>query len=162
MDINEIRNRILNEAEVKDYDDMLMDISAYCKEIKLAVDRLVHGIEYANKLPNDFVFDENKSVKWNREMVIKTNSETEERKKLKRDFEFVGKDIIKESIIKDIVKYYNLTEVSARLIHSKVAEEACNGDIDYMDNIDWVISMIDDYACLCIDVMYAERNGHCD
>ena len=162
MDINEIRNRILNEAEVKDYDDMLMDISTYCKEVKLAVDRLVHGIEYAKKLPNDFVFDENKSVKWNREMVIKTNSETEERKKLKRDFEFVGKDIIKESIIKDIVKYYNLTEVSARLIHSKVAEEACDGDIDYMDNIDWIMSMIDDYACLCIDVMYAERNGHCD
>ena len=30
MDINEIRNRILNEAEVKDYDDTLMDISTYC------------------------------------------------------------------------------------------------------------------------------------
>ena len=96
MDINEIRNRILNEAEVKDYDDTLMDISTYCEEIKLAVDRLVHGIEYTKRLPNDFVFDENKSVKWNREMVIKTNSETEERKELKRDFEFVGKDIIRE------------------------------------------------------------------
>ena len=162
MDINEIRNRILNEAEVKDYDDMLMDISAYCEEVKLAVDRLVHGIEYAKRLPSDFVFDENKSVKWNREMVIKTNSETEERKKLKRDFEFIGKDIIRESIIKDIVKYYNLTETSARLIYSKVADEACDRDIDFMDNIDWIISMIDDYACLCIDVMHEERKGHHD
>lgn len=162
MDINEIKNRILNEAELKDYDDMLIDISTYCEEVKLAVDRLVHGIEYTNKLPNDFVFDENKSVKWNREMVIKTNSETEERKKLKRDFEFVGKDIVRESIIKDIVKYYNLTEASARLIHSKVADEACDRDIDYMDNIDWIINMIDDYACLCIDVMHAEKNGHHD
>ena len=50
MDINEIRNRILNEAELKDYDDMLMDISTYCEEVKLAVDRLVHGIEYAKRL----------------------------------------------------------------------------------------------------------------
>ena len=160
MDINEIRNRILNEAELKDYDDMLMDIFTYCEEVKLAVDRLVHGIEYAKRLPSDFVFDENKSVKWNREMVIKTNSETEERKKLKRDFEFVGKDIIRESIIKDIVKYYHLTEASARLIHSKVADEACDRDVDYMDNIDWIIDMIDDYVCLCIDVICAERKEH--
>lgn len=160
MDINEIRNRILNEAEVIDYDDMFMDIETYCEEVKLAVDRLVHGIEYTKRLPNDFIFDENKSVKWNREMVIKTNSEMEEHKKLKRDFEFVGKDIIRESIIKDTVKYYNLTEVSARLIHSKVADEACDRDIDYMDNTDWIINMIDEYACLCIDVMDAERNGH--
>jgi hypothetical protein len=95
-------------------------------------------------------------------MVIKTNSETEERKKLKREFEFVGKDIIKESIIKDIVKYYNLTEASARLIYSKVADEACDRDIDFMDNIDWIISMIDDYACLCIDVMHEERKERHD
>ena len=162
MDINEIKNRILNEAEVKDYDDMLIDISTYCEEVKLAVDRLVHGIEYTKRLPSDFIFDENKSVKWNREMVIKTNSETEERKKLKREFEFVGKDIIRESIIKDIVKYYNLTEASAKLIHGKAEEEACNRDIDYMDNIDWIISMIDDYACLCIDVMHEERKGNHD
>ena len=160
MDINEIRNRILNEAELKDYDDMLMDISTYCEEVKLAVDRLVHGIEYTKRLPNDFVFDENKSVKWNREMVIKTNSETEERKKLKRDFEFVGKNIIRESIIKDIVKYYHLTEASARLIHSKVEDEACDRDVDYMDNVDWIIDMIDDYACLCIDVIHEERKEH--
>ena len=46
MDINEIKNRIVNEAEVNDYDDMLIDISTYCEEVKLAVDRLVHGIEY--------------------------------------------------------------------------------------------------------------------
>ena len=162
MDINEIRNRILNEAEIKDYDDTLMDISTYCEEVKLAVDRLVHGIEYTKRLPSDFVFDENKSVKWNREMVIKTNSETEERKKLKREFEFVGKDIVRESIIKDIVKYYNLTEASAKLIYSKVADEACDRDIDFMDNIDWIISMIDDYACLCIDVMHEERKEHHD
>ena len=162
MDINEIRNRILNEAEVKDYDDTLMDISTYCEEVKLAIDRLVHGIEYTKRLPSDFVFDENKSVKWNREMVIKTNSETEERKKLKRDFEFVGKDIVRESIIKDIVKYYNFTEASAKLIHGKVEEEACNGDIDYMDNIDWIIGLTDEYACLCIDVMHEERKEHHD
>lgn len=162
MDINEIRNRILNEAEVTDYDDTLMDISTYCEEVKLAIDRLVHGIEYTKRLPSDFVFDENKSVKWNREMVIKTNSETEERKKLKREFEFVGKDIIKESIIKDIVKYYNLTEASAKIIHGRVEEEACNRDVDYMDNIDWIINMIDEYACLCIDVMHEERKEHHD
>ena len=95
-------------------------------------------------------------------MVIKTNSETDERKKLKRDFEFVGKDIIRESIIKDIVKYYHLTEASARLIHSKVADEACDRDVDYMDNVDWIIDMIDDYACLCIDVMHEERKEHHD
>ena len=162
MDINEIRNRILNEAEVTDYDDTLMDIYAYCEEVKLAVDRLTHGIEYAKKLPSDFVFDENKSVKWNREMVIKTNSETDERKKLKREFEFVGKDIIKESIIKDIIKYYNLTEISANIIYDKVTSEACDRDIDYFDNIEWIIGMIDEYTCLCIDVMHAERNGHHD
>ena len=34
--------------------------------------------------------------------------------------------------------------------------------IDYMDNIDWVMSMIDDYACLCIDVMHEERKEHHD
>lgn len=162
MDINEIRNRILNEAEVADYNNTLMDIYTYCEEIKLAVDRLVHGIEYTKRLPSDFVFDENKSVKWNREMVIKTNSKTEERKELKREFEFVGKDIIEESIIKDIIKYYNLTEASAKLIHGKVSSEACDRDIDYLDNIEWIIGMIDEYACLCIDVMHEERKEHHD
>ena len=40
MDINEIRNRILNEAEVIDYDDMLMDIENYCGDYGTLESRL--------------------------------------------------------------------------------------------------------------------------
>lgn len=152
MDINEIRNRILNEAEVIDYDDMLMDIENYCGEIKLAVDRLVHGIEYTKKLPSDFVFDENKSVKWNREMVIETNKRIDEKRNLRFDVEFVGGELIREALINHVVDYYNFSIKSAEIIYNNMMFIYGHCDIDIM------IENLENIADICESVIESEKN----
>ena len=92
--------------------------------------------EAMTELPADYVFDENLSVKRNREMVIEHNDKVEQYKKLKREKQSELDRKLTEDVISYIIENYELTPVQARLVELWVYNEKHHYMNDYFANID--------------------------
>ena len=98
------------------------------------------------RLPEDYVFDENLSVKRNREMVQEHNDEVERFKRIKQ----VKQADLNRQLTEDVVAYikenYNLTEVQARLVEMFTDQEKHSFMCDYFSYIDTFAEFADDIA----------------
>jgi hypothetical protein len=88
------------------------------------------------RLPEDYVFDENLSVKRNREMVKAHNDEVEHLKRIKLDRQSDLDRKLTEDVVAYIVEYYDLTEAQARLTEQWVYCEKHSFMGDYFASID--------------------------
>ena len=124
MDINEIR-KLYEEGQYK---------------YKLS-DEVILKI-----LPLDYVFDENLSVKCNREMVISHNSLVEDQTRKIQ----AGQADLDRQLTNDIVEYikenYSLTEAQARLVEMFAYREHHSYMCDYFSYIDTFAKFADDIA----------------
>lgn len=95
-------------------------------------------------LPADYVFDENLSVKRNREMVIEHNDQVEHFKRVKqaKQTEFDRK--LTEDVVAYIVDAYDLTEAQARIVEMFVYREKHSFMCDYFSYIDTFAEFADD------------------
>lgn len=90
-----------------------------------------------SKVRSDYVFDENETVKWNRERVVEHNSRyDEECEKMRHSC-----NIIIDEAIKKIYAYIRqeipgLCEEAAEAILEKAKHESDNYEYDLADNID--------------------------
>lgn len=95
-------------------------------------------------LPVDYIFDEELSVKRNRELVEEHNSRVEDLKRRKR----AGQEDLNRQLTYDVVEYikenYNLTETQARLVEMFVYREHHSFMCDYFSYIDTFADFADD------------------
>ena len=87
--------------------------------------------------PKNYVFNENKSVKWNREEVIRINRELCEDRATKRRLKTLAYTILDTNIISYIQESFKLSE--------KIAETVLAETKKQKDDNDWA-DYIDDYA----------------
>ena len=92
--------------------------------------------EAMKKLPSDYVFDEDLSVKRNREMIVEHNDKVEQLKARKRALQMELDRKRAEDVVKYIVEYYDLTEVQARIVEMWVYGEKHSFMCDYFNSID--------------------------
>ena len=95
-----------------------------------------YRVEIPTKVPLDYVFDEELSVKRNRELVIEHNEKVDQmrQKKIAQQRELDQK--LTNDVVEYIMAYYDLTERQARILENFVYREyhSCMGD--YFSNID--------------------------
>ena len=120
----------------------LMDIS----EIK----KRFNGGEYSfqmeipAKVPENHVFDEELSVKKNREMVAEHNHNVEELRKQKTQKQSELSRQLTSDVINYITYAYDITETQARMIEAFVYKEKHASMADYFAYIDELSSVIDE------------------
>jgi hypothetical protein len=100
------------------------------------------------KLPADYVFDEDLSVKRNREMVIEHNDKVEQLRTRKRALQADLDIKLTEDVVKYIEENYDLTSAQARIVEMWVYREKHAFMSDYFDNIDTFAEFADDIANL--------------
>ena len=95
-----------------------------------------YRVEIPTKVPLDYVFDEELSVKRNRELVIEHNEKVDQmrQKKIAQQRELDQK--LTNDVVEYIMAYYDLDERQARILENFVYQEyhSCMGD--YFSNID--------------------------
>lgn len=95
-----------------------------------------YRVEIPTKVPLDYVFDEELSVKRNRELVIEHNEKVDQmrQKKIAQQRELDQK--LTNDVVEYIMAYYDLNERQARILENFVYQEyhSCMGD--YFSNID--------------------------
>lgn len=101
-----------------------------------------------NKLPADYVFDENLSVKRNREMVIEHNNNVEQLRARKRSLQADLDRKLTEDVVNYIVENYDLTNAQARIVEMWVYREKHSFMGDYFDSIDTFAEFADYIANL--------------
>jgi hypothetical protein len=96
------------------------------------------------RLPEDYVFDENLSVKRNREMVKEHNDEVEHFKRIKQSRQADLDRKLTEDVVAYIKENYNLTEAQARLVEMFTYQEKHSFMCDYFNYIDTFAEFADD------------------
>ena len=91
---------------------------------------------HLTKLPRDHVFDENLSVKRNREMVEEHNDKIEQLRKVKREKQLELDKKLTEDVVTYIVENYELTTAQARLVELWNYNEKHHCMHDYFESID--------------------------
>ncbi len=95
-------------------------------------DYLLHMQEFTERLlPSSFVFDENKSVKWNREEVEKENEAIKERKLIDITSRKILKQTQKQAIIYEVIDFFGLSKVKYESI--EILYDYLNGIYDLED-----------------------------
>ena len=97
-----------------------------------------------HKLPEDYVFDEELSVKRNREMVIEHNHKVDEIRTRRRQKQGELDKELKEDVITYIKENYDLTDQQARTVESWVYREHHAFMCDYFSYIDTFADFADD------------------
>lgn len=100
------------------------------------------------KLPENYVFDEELSVKRNREMVVEHNQKVAEIRELKRQQQNELDKKLAEDVVKYIVEYYNLTHAQAVVVERWVYREHHSFMCDYFSYIDTFAEFADDLVNL--------------
>ena len=95
-------------------------------------------------LPADYVFDENLSVKRNREMAIEHNDQVEHFKRVKQAKQTELDRKLTEDAVAYIVDAYDLTEAQARIVEMFVYREKHFFMCDYFSYIDTFAEFADD------------------
>lgn len=88
------------------------------------------------KLMPDHVFDENLSVKRNREMVVEHNQRVDELKAIKSERQAELNKKLTEDVVEYIKEYYDLTDRQARTVEGWVYKEKHSFMHDYFYSID--------------------------
>lgn len=101
-------------------------------------------IQDKRHLPADYVFDENLSVKRNREMVIEHNDRVEHFKRVKQAKQAELDRKLTEDVVAYIVDAYDLTEAQARIVEMFVYREKHSFMCDYFSYIDTFAEFADD------------------
>jgi collagenase-like PrtC family protease len=96
--------------------------------------------------PENYVFDENLTVKQNREMVIKHNDEVEHLKRVKQSRQADLDRQLTEDVVAYIKENYDLTEAQARIVEMFVYREKHSFMCDYFSYIDTFAEFADDIA----------------
>ena len=95
-------------------------------------------------LPVEYVFDENLSVKRNREMVLEWNNRVKEQKLLKAE----GQANLNKQLTQDVVNYihenFNLSVEQAKVVEAFVYSEHHSFMCDYFSYIDTFAELADD------------------
>lgn len=108
--------------------------------------------EYDNKIPyprksklkEDHVFDENKSVKWNREEVVRYNkSVDEERIKYREETNRLSAKL-HDDIINALVNEYNFTKNQANKIYDYAYMHWHSCMSDFLNNLEELCELIDE------------------
>lgn len=102
------------------------------------------AIQDKRRLPADYVFDENLSVKRNREMVIEHNDQVEHFKRVKQAKQAELDRKLTEDVVAYIVDAYGLTEAQARIVEMFVYREKHSFMCDYFSYIDTFAEFADD------------------
>ena len=118
----------LHISEIRDdYDNGKYSISHYSEFSELL---------HLNKLPSDHVFDEELSVKRNREMVEEYNNDIENKRMLKREKQSELDKQLTEDVVNYIKEYYDLNDRQARLVEGWTYREKHAFMCDYFSSID--------------------------
>ena len=126
LDINEIRENYNNgKYSISHY-------SEFQELIKLT------------KFPRDHVFDENLSVKRNREMVEEHNDKIEQLRKVKREKQADLDRQLTEDVVAYLIDSYNLTSAQARLVELWAYNEKHHCMHDYFIFVDSLAEFADD------------------
>lgn len=101
-------------------------------------------IDIPNKVPGNYVFDEDLSVKRNREMVLEHNHKVDEMRKQKSDQQTELSNQFTHDVIQHILNSYDVSEAQARIIEAFVYDERHSSMTDYFNYIDTLCSMIEE------------------
>jgi hypothetical protein len=108
-----------------------------------------YKLEIPKKVWDDHVFDENLSVKSNRERAKAHNEEVDRRRKYRSEMQAVLDKQLTDDVVEYITDNYDLTEAQARKVEHFVYEEYHSCMYDYFSNIPT-------YADFAQDVVNAE------
>ena len=106
------------------------------------------GRDRMTKLPEDYVFDENLSVKRNRELIKEHNDEVERFMLIKREKQADLYRKLTEDVVSYIMENYALTEAQARIVEMWVYNEKHSFMCDYFSYIDTFAEFADTIANL--------------
>lgn len=95
------------------------------------------------KLPANHVFDEELSVRRNREMVEEYNQDIENKRNLKREKQAELDKKLTDDVVEYIREYYELTERQARIVEGWVYREKHAFMEDYFSSIDSFAELAD-------------------
>lgn len=104
--------------------------------------------EELSKLPLDHVFNEDLSVKRNREMVVEHNDKVEQLRARKRALQADLDRKLTEDVVNYIEENYNLTSAQARIVEMWVYREKHAFMGDYFSSIDTFAEFADDIVNL--------------
>ena len=94
-----------------------------------------YKLDIPKKVWDDHVFDENLSVKSNRERAKAHNEEVERRRKYRSEMQAVLDKQLTDDVVEYITDNYDLTEAQARKVEHFVYEEYHSCMYDYFSNI---------------------------
>lgn len=91
------------------------------------------------------VFDENQSIKWNREKVIEENNKKKEALKIYKESQSTLDRKLTEDIIQAIMEENNISEAKAYIVYNYVYQEYHSNFSDLFSYIDDVIDLINKF-----------------
>ena len=101
-------------------------------------------MDIPNKVADNYVFDEELSVKKNRELVIEHNKKVDELRKEKNDYQAELSRQFTYDVIQHILNSYDVSETQARIIEAFVYNERHSSMTDYFSYIDTLGAMIEE------------------
>ena len=108
------------------------------------------NMEIPAKVSRHYVFDENLSVKRNREMVEEHNKKVESMKKEKQNKQAELYSQLTNDVVTYIVDSYNMSKEQARIVERFVYTEKHSFMNDYFSYIDEVAYMVEEIVKDCM------------
>lgn len=124
-----------------------MDIEIIRKNYDEGMYRYKPEQPFPKRLAFDYIFDENLSVKRNRELVEEHNQKVDALKKEQNEKQAAMCQKLTEDVIKYILEAYSLNRRQAELVESYVYKEKHSFMCDYFSTIDEVASFAEDVVC---------------
>ena len=117
-------------------------------------------ISIPRKVKEGYVFDENLSVKRNREMVAEHNQKIDDMLKEKRNNQAKLNKQLTDDVVTYIVDSYNISEEQARIVEKFVYTEKHSFMCDYFSWIDEVASMVEEIVEVgMLDYLASKKNN---
>lgn len=117
-------------------------------------------ISIPRKVKEGYVFDENLSVKRNREMVAEHNQKIDDMLKEKRNNQAKLNKQLTDDVVTYIVDSYNISEEQARIVEKFVYMEKHSFMCDYFSWIDEVASMVEEIVEVgMLDYLASKKNN---
>lgn len=119
-----------------------------------------YQMEIPSKVFDNHVFDENLSVKRNREMVAEHNQKVEDMKKEKSRKQAELYKQLTNDVVEYIVDSYDMSEEQARIVERFVYAEKHSFMNDYFSWIDEVAYMVEDVVRIgMLDYLASKKNS---
>lgn len=101
-------------------------------------------MDIPNKVAETYVFDEELSVKKNKEMVLEHNRKVDEMRKQRDNLQTELSRQFTYDVIQHILNSYDVSETQARIIEAFVYNERHSSMTDYFGYIDTLCDMIEE------------------